>query len=119
MKKIAGVYSLVIGFAIIALWAVLLFSGQVPELMTEPKSIYFHIAAEMLMAGLLVICGIGFFLNKKWSIKLFQVSSGLVIYSVINSAGYYAQNGNLLMVAMFMVLLSVTVLILLRLWIGK
>lgn len=116
MRKIVGVYSLIIGFSIIALWTVLLMSGQVPELVTEPLSIYFHIAAEILMAGLLIICGIGFMNKKKWSLKLFQVSSGLVIYSVINSAGYYAQSGNLLMVAMFMVLLIITVTILMRLW---
>lgn len=116
MIKIAGAYSLIIGLAIVGLWTVLLVSGQVPELITEPKSIYFHIVAELVMAGLLIVSGIGILSNKKWSMNLYKVSAGLLIYSVINSSGFYAQNGNLIMVAMFMVLLIGTVMILMQLW---
>jgi len=115
IKKIAGIYALVIGFAIIGLWLMLFFSGQVPEWVTEPFSISFHIAAESVMAGLLIVSGIGLFFRKQWSVQLFRISSGLVIYSVINSSGYYAQSDNIPMVAMFMALLVLTVIVLLRL----
>ena len=36
IKKVAGIYALVIGIAIITLWTTLLLSGQVPEWITEP-----------------------------------------------------------------------------------
>lgn len=111
IRKIASIYAIFIGIAIIGLWVILLFSGQVPELFNEPISISFHIAAEMVMAVLLIISGIGISSRKKWSVKLFTLSAGLVLYSVINSSGYYAQNGNILMVVLFMVLLILTVMI--------
>lgn len=111
IRKIASIYALFIGIAIIGLWVMLLISDQVPELNNEPISISFHIAAEMVMAVLLIISGIGISSRKKWSIRLFTLSAGLVLYSVVNSSGYYAQQGNYLMVVLFMVLMILTVVI--------
>lgn len=119
MKKAAGVYGVVVGISIIGLWAMLLAQGQVPELITAPATIYFHITAELVMAVLMLISGLGLFLGKSWSQKLFTLSSGLVVYSVINSSGYYAQKGNSAMVFMFMALLAATVLMLAGLWANR
>ena len=112
LKKIAGIYSVLMGCSIIILWVILLTSNQVPELNTEPASIYFHIAAELLMAVLLLICGISFLLGYKWSVRLFTFSTGLLVYSVINSSGYYANNGQISMVIVFMIILILTLVIL-------
>ena len=112
LKKIAGIYSVLMGCSIIILWVILLTSNQVPELNTEPASIYFHIVAELLMAVLLLICGISFLLGYKWSVRLFTFSTGLLVYSVINSSGYYANNGQISMVIVFMIILILTLVIL-------
>lgn len=112
MRILAGVYSILIGVSVLALWVFLLSTNQVPEIISEPASIYAHIAAEAVMALLLVISGFSLIRNWKWSRQIYYISSGLLIYSTINSSGYYIQSGNLSMVVVFGLILSLVVVIL-------
>lgn len=115
MKKFAGIYSLVIGFSIIILWSILLLSDQVPELTTEPASIYMHMAAELIMAIMMIVSGILLVKDQKNAIRSFTLSSGLLTYSVINSSGYYIENNNISMVIVFAVILIFTLVVLKKL----
>ncbi len=99
--KVKGFYAILIGISIIGLWIMLYVTSNILELETEPLSIYFHLVAEVLMGLLLIISGIALILKKKWGNPLFIFANGLVIYSVINSSGYYANMGNWSMVIMF------------------
>ena len=105
MKKITGVYSIIIGVSIIGLWIMLLATGNVPELETEPISIYFHLVAEIVMGALSLISGVALFRNLRWANPMFILSSGFVMYSVINSSGYYGNTNDWPMVIMFMAIL--------------
>lgn len=58
MKKVAGIYSICLGGSIIGLWTVLLVSGNVPEISTDPIAISFHLLAEASMGILLIISGV-------------------------------------------------------------
>jgi len=87
----------------------LLTTGNVPELEIEPISIYFHIIAELLMGLLLLISGIGLLIKQKWGNLLFVLSNGLLIYSVINSSGYYGDKNEWAMVIVFMLILVLSV----------
>jgi len=108
MKKTIGIYSIILGISIIALWIVLLISNNVPEVQTEPISIIFHLCAELLMGLMLLISGISLIRKSKVGDILFLISSGMVIYSIINSSGYYGNSGEWSMVTVFILILLVT-----------
>jgi hypothetical protein len=98
---VSGIYSLVIGIGIIGLWLMLILTKQVPEIQTEPIAIGFHIVVENIMGILALVSGIILLIDLACSPILFVLLSGLVIYAVINSAGYYGQKKQWLFVGMF------------------
>ncbi|SHI41394.1 hypothetical protein SAMN02745751_00291 [Dethiosulfatibacter aminovorans DSM 17477] len=105
MKKVISVYSIFLGASIILLWIMLFVSNNIPELSSSPLTIYFHITAESIMALISVSAGYLLLRNKNTGYTIFLIASGSIIYSVINSSGYYAHSGNMPMVYMFAVLL--------------
>lgn len=107
MRNFVKYYLLLLGVSIIGQWVMLLSTGNVPELITEPISICFHITAEVLMGLLLLISSI--MLNKKYGDKISLLALGLVIYSVINSAGYFVNKNEWPMVVMFAIILILSV----------
>ena len=96
----------------IGLWVMLLSTGQVPELATEPYRIMAHILAEVITAMLLLVSGFGLFTKKMWSLKMFLFSQGSLFYTLIASPGYYIQLGTAPMVVMFGTLLMITLIFL-------
>jgi len=108
--NLVAVYSVLIGFMMIGMWISLLSTAQVPELHERPKELAFHLAAEFLTAILLIISGIGLLLKNDWARMLSLIALGMLLYTVIMSAGYYAHQGNTPMVAMFVALTILTIL---------
>lgn len=106
---ISGIYAIIIGIGITGLWTMLLRTKQVPELKTEPTAIKFHITAEMTMGILSLISGIFLLFRLSWAPYLFILAMGLIIYAVINSAGYYGQRKQWSFVAMFGIILIASV----------
>jgi CHASE3 domain sensor protein len=102
---ISGIYAIVIGIGIVGLWSMLILTNQAPELRTEPVAIKFHIAAELSMGILSIFSGIFLLIGFSWAPLVFILAMGLVIYAVINSAGYYAQNKQSAFVIMFGIIL--------------
>lgn len=101
----AAWYGIIIGVLMLGQWGFFLATGNVPEIQTEPIRLGFHLAAEALTAVGLLISGIGLLTGRRWSIFTFFVSLGMVIYSEIVSPGYFAQQGQWVMVGMFAALL--------------
>lgn len=60
---------------------------------------------EGLTAIGLLAGGVGVLKRKKWAPPLMLVAQGMMIYSVINSPGYFIQRGEWPLVAMFILLL--------------
>ena len=110
VRKIASLYSIVIGIAMICMWSVFLVTNQVPELKTAPLKISYHLLAEFLTAILLLIGGFGLFTKKVWGFHLYLISLGMLLYTVIVSAGYYVNLGDMIMVSMFMVFQVFTII---------
>ncbi|MBD3227219.1 MAG: hypothetical protein GF329_03440 [Candidatus Lokiarchaeota archaeon] len=102
---ISGIYAIIIGIGIIGLWLMLLLTSQVSELKTEPIAIKFHIAAEMIMGALSLISGIILLIGLPSARLIFILAMGLIIYAVINSAGYYGQKKQWIFVIMFGIIL--------------
>jgi hypothetical protein len=98
---IAG-YSIFLGISVLGMWAVILSTQEVPE---GPAELTLHLIAEFLMALSALAAGIGILLKKRFGKGLCLAAHGMVVYSVLNAAGYYAQRGEYLLPLMFMLLL--------------
>lgn len=103
--KFSAWYGIVVGFGMIAQWALLIISGSVPELQTEPWRITLHLAAEMTTALMLITSGIATLKSIAWGKTVLLVGLGMVMYSEIVSPGYFAQLGQWSLVVMFAMLL--------------
>ena len=103
--RFVGWYSLVVGFGMLAQWGFFLATGQVPELQAEPFRIAFHLTGEAATAIALIVSGAALLRRLKWGRDVSFVSLGMLIYTVIVSPGYFAQQGQWPLVAMFGVLL--------------
>ncbi len=116
---IGAAYAIGVGLAIIGLWMTLLMGGNVPELESATLEIGYHLVAELLTAGLLLAAGIGLLLRRPWARRLYPVALGMLGYTVINSAGYYAQLGAFDVVGMFTVLTIATVILVISFVTGR
>lgn len=101
----AAIFSLIVGILMISVWAFLLATRQVTGLKTEPVEITFHLVAEFLTVLTLVIGGIAFLAKSLLGYPLVLLALGKLLYTLINSPGYYAQKREWPMVVLFAVLL--------------
>jgi hypothetical protein len=95
------VLALAMGLAIAGLWTMLIATRQVPELRDHDRAIRFHIAAEYLLAAALLAAGAATISRASFATPLAAAAFGGLLYSSINSAGYYAKLGQRAFVAMF------------------
>jgi hypothetical protein len=109
MRRVAY-YCIVVGALMAVQWLFFLTTGNVPELETEPLAIGFHLAAELATAIALILAGVGLLRGASRALPATLLALGMLLYTVINSAGYFAEQGVWAMVAMFGVLLVLTLL---------
>lgn len=107
MKNYIAIYSILIGLAVIGMWAVILTSKELPEGKLE---LAFHLYAEFAMAVICLVSGVMMLRNKKFSRLTNMGGLGMVTYSTINAAGYYGQKGDQGMMVLFIVLAVLTIL---------
>jgi hypothetical protein len=108
-------FQLLVGAGIAGLWPVLLLTGQVPEVTAGQIDIWFHIAAELGAACLLLAAGVALLRRSARARMLSALALGALAYTVVNSAGYYAQTDDWAPVVVFGVLLLATVAAFVRL----
>lgn len=106
MNKGFGIGYLIIGTGIIGLWTMLLLTDQVPELDTEPWAISFHLVIELTMALFSILTGIAIIKRLSFWRNVTLFTSGLLVYSVVNSSGYYGDLGQFEMMIMFAIILG-------------
>lgn len=95
-KKIIISYSIFLGVSVMLMWFFILINGQIEEGRTE---MIFHLFSESLMAILCIAGGISFLKRKN---KLLLIAAhAMVVYSVINAAGFYLEKGEISMGIMF------------------
>jgi hypothetical protein len=111
-----ALYAIVVGLLMFAQWAFFLITRQVPELKTERVRVLFHIAGEFLTAAVLIASGVGLLRQQAWAAAIYPVAMGMLLYTVIISAGYFAQKRVWPSVGMFAALLIFTVISLIGLW---
>ena len=103
--KFSAIFSISLGLGMIGQWTMSFVSKQIPELKTEPIRIWFHIAAEVVTAILLIISGVGLLTQTDWCRNLFFIAMGMLFYTAIVSPGYFAQKGQWGWLVMFSVIL--------------
>ena len=114
-NKLVASYSIFIGISVIAMWMMILANEKTPEGRIEMS---FHLFSEFLMACICIMSGILLLKNNLLGKPLNIFGLGMVLYSVINAAGYYGELNNSPMMIMF-VTLTILTLIALKLSINK
>lgn len=107
--RFAGIYGITVGILIFIQWVFFLVTAHIPETATAPFEITFHLAAEFMTSVVIIAGGISVLRHKPWAARLYYLASGMLIYAVINSAGYFIQLGQWPFVVMFAALLFLTV----------
>ena len=113
-KKIASVFSIFIGIAMIGMWIMFYATGNIPELATEPMRISMHILAEVITAIMLIIAGVGIFAGIKWAREVYFLSMGMLIYTLIQSPGYFMETEDYGFVIMFGIMLALAILMIIK-----
>ncbi len=103
--KFTAWFCLIVGLFIFISWFFFLVTGQVPELATEPYAIAAHLLAEAATAVVLIVAGVGLLRQRSWASPVALVGLGMLIYTVINSSGYFAELGDWPPVFVFALLL--------------
>jgi hypothetical protein len=106
--SVVAVYAVVVAALIGGVWAVSLATGGVPEVRTKPWEIGHHLAAEALMAVTLLSGGIAELYGAAAGSPLLALGFGMTLYSIVNSAGYFAQRRQWPPVLLFAILLALT-----------
>jgi len=100
-------FSLFVGFSMVILWCLLLFTGQVPELKPSPFTTITHISAETLTGIFLIIAGYGLIKQYFWANKFFLLASGMLMYATVQAVGYYIDHSSPFFVGLFILLILI------------
>ena len=112
--RFPAIYAVVVGSLIAAQWTRTLFARQLPKhdeafSVRGALELAFHWFAEAITAALLLASGAGLLCGAEWPTWLFPLSLGMLLYTLINSPGFFAQRRNWRMVGFFGLLLAGTV----------
>ncbi len=94
MKKIAAIFSILMGLTMFGTWTFLLSTRQFSGIQTVPLESGYLLVAEFLTAASLVVAGYGVLTNRPWALALMLVALGQLIYCTIRYAGELGQGGS-------------------------
>ena len=106
-RKILAYYSIFLGLSVIAMWIMIQLNGSPQEGNIE---LSFHLFSEFFMAFICVYSGILLLKQNQTGRLLNLTGLGMVIYSVLNAAGYYGERGDFSIMIMFTVLMILTII---------
>jgi hypothetical protein len=107
--RFVKISSIVFGLLMLIQWLFFLASRNVPELQSAPVEISFHLAIEFITAILLIFTGFSLQAPNRRDYVVSAFAQGMLAYTVVNSAGHFAQNGQYAFMAMFAILLIIAV----------
>ena len=111
----ASVYGIIVGIAMIAQWTSAIVRDRIPRPGDDPVSgrgifdMIFHWTAEFITAFILIAGGIGLLLERSWGMTVYLIAMGMLIYTVLNSPGFFAQQRKWPMVGIFAVILILAI----------
>jgi hypothetical protein len=94
-------YALGTGAALLGFWSWVAITARTGRMGEGRDDFGWHVAAEMVAGGLLVVAGLGlvFARDARWPDVLLAVGIGAVIYAITESAGHYLATGQRLLAA--------------------
>ena len=111
----SAIFSIAVGVLMIIQWIITIARGNVQSLEAGSTAgrgrteMMFHWVAEFGTSLMLLLAGIGLLVNSTWALIVFYIATGMLIYTVINSPGYFAQQKQWPMVSMFSVILILAI----------
>jgi hypothetical protein len=111
----ASIYVIFIGVAIIGYWIIFSLRKQTPNqhmgtVANRGKiELRFHIIAELIAAVVLIMAGTGLLMKASWGQEVFLIAIGMLLYTSVNSAGYFVQIRQQSMLLIFTVVLILSV----------
>jgi hypothetical protein len=102
----AAAYAISVGVLMLVQWTLMAAQDRIPD-PTEPfsgrgkRELVFHWIAESVTSVSLVVAGIALLLRLNWAPRIYLLAMGMLVYTAINSAGYFAQRREWPMVAVF------------------
>ena len=112
MKRFSGIYLLVVGISILGMWTMILISEEIDEGL---KEFSFHLFSEFLLAFLCIISALRLLCEDgQKGLFLSMAAHGMLIYSVLNAAGYYAERGEWAFLVLFTMLFLISSFLLIR-----
>jgi ribose/xylose/arabinose/galactoside ABC-type transport system permease subunit len=103
MRTVAAAYCIAIGVFMVAWWSLDLRRGALRRGDRTPVEIGLHLGAELATAAMLVVGGVVFLTTDARNVAL--VALGMLLYTVIQSPGYFVARNEHAQAAMFGVLL--------------
>jgi len=110
----AGRFAVIVGIAMILLWAWLLINDDVPDLDTRPLAMWFHIIGEVATGIVLIVAGWGLLTAAIWARRLYLVAIGMLLLAVVHAIAWYGGRGEFWMVVAMVVLAVLGVFFALR-----
>ncbi len=107
MNLLIALYAILVGLFMMGFWGFLIATKQA-ELNQRPWDMRLHIGAELATAILLIVSGSSAFFASLGTVGLAPVALGMLLYTAINSPGFYAGKRNWPMVGMFAALTTLT-----------
>jgi hypothetical protein len=110
---LAAIFAIIVGTLMVVQWTLTILRRDVrgPEAGYAagrgPVEMGFHWAAEFATAMALMAGGLGLLAGWAWAFPVYLVATGMLIYTVINSPGYFAEQRQWAPVAMFGLILVV------------
>lgn len=101
MKKLAIIYSIIVGLGMLGSWLMFYLTGNIPELAADPIQITFHLIAEVGTAVLLLVSAYLLTANKRSGYSVWLIALGALMYTLIVSPGYFLQQGEMAFPLMF------------------
>jgi len=111
----AAIFSIVVGAGIIGQWTISILYNKVPgpeagsEIGRGQIEMFFHYTAEFITAIALMASGAGLIVDADWGPPAYLIASGMLVYTLINSSGYFAQRRQLSMVLIFAILFVLSI----------
>lgn len=103
VRTLVAAYSITMGIVVAVFWTVLWATGSIPDIMMKPWEMVMHLTAEFTMAALLFVSGLGLWFGAHWALRMNMFASGMLVYSLIQTPGYYLQRDAMIFVLMFAV----------------
>lgn len=107
-RKFSGIYAIISGICIPALWIYFLAAGTINQLHSGSTVTALLITSEFITALLLLTGGIGLLMKQTWSREIWFLSIGMLLYALITSCGQFLQINHPLFAPLFIILTAAT-----------